>query len=164
MIGHGFVFRWYRRTPLVDDEEVAVAMAPPELGSVALGEALINMRVTLREAERRGFLSRPTRLTLERLARRQYFLDRSYGAMIAAARLDMVDAQEIDALERWLPGNAIDVKRRDAIELLRRLARRGREGLPRPRTAFELTEVWAADLEAAGDWDAFLAYEEMHRR
>ena len=58
MIGHGFVYRWYRRTPLADDEEVAVAMAPPELGSAALGEALINMRLTLRRAERRGVVGR----------------------------------------------------------------------------------------------------------
>ena len=61
MVGHGFVYRWYRRTPLADDEEVAVAMAPAELGSAALGEALINMRLTLRRAERPGVVGRPVR-------------------------------------------------------------------------------------------------------
>ena len=84
MIGHGFVYRWYRRTPLADDEEVAVAMAPPELGSAALGEALINMRLTLRLAERRGVVGRTVRQALERAARGQHFLDRSYRAMLAA--------------------------------------------------------------------------------
>ena len=161
MMGHGFVYRWYRRTLLADDEEVAVAMAPAELGSAALGEALINMRLTLRHAERRGVVGRPAREALERLARSQHFLDRSYGAMIAAARSAMAEPAtlaEIDALEGWLPGNAVDAKRADAIGLLRHLSGRGREGLPRPRSRFELTEAWAADLEAAGQWDDYLAW------
>lgn len=158
MIGHGFVYRWYRRTPLADDEEVAVAMAPPELGSAALGEALINMRLTLKRAERRGIIGPPARAALERLARAQYFVGRSYAAMLDAARREARDLAEIDALERWLPGNAVDAKRTDAIGLLRHLAARGREGLPRPRTPFELTEAWAADLDAAGQWDDYLAF------
>ena len=160
MIGHGFVYRWYRRTPLADDEEVAVAMAPPELGSAALGEALLNMRVTLRLAERRGIVSRALRMALEGLARARYFLDRTYATMLADARAALPDAEtlaEIDALERWLSTHAVDRKRADAVGLLRHLARRGRTGLPRPRAAFELTEAWAADLEAAGQWDDWLA-------
>jgi hypothetical protein len=161
MIGHGFVYRWYRRTPLADDEEVAVAMAPPELGSAALGEALINMRLTLRRAERRGIVGRGMRERLEQLARGVYFLDRSYRAVIAAARAAGGGAcglAEVDALEKWLPGNAVDCKRSDAVGLLRRLAGRWREGSPRARGRFELTEAWAADLEAAGQWDVFLAW------
>src|SRR5215204_2105365 len=48
MAGHGFVYRWYSATPFADDDEVAVAMAPAELGARAMSEALINMRLTLR--------------------------------------------------------------------------------------------------------------------
>ena len=33
MRGHGLIYRWYRATPLADDDEVAVAMMPAELGS-----------------------------------------------------------------------------------------------------------------------------------
>jgi hypothetical protein len=120
------------------------------------------MRLTLRRAERRGVVGWTVREVLERAARGQHFLDRSYGAMLAAGR-DAVRGRaplsEIGALEAWLPGNAIDRKREDAIELLRHLARRGREGLPRAWGRFELTEAWAADLEAAGLWEAFLAFE-----
>ena len=53
MQGHGFVYRWYSLTPLADDDEVAVAMSPPELGAEALSEALINIRLTLRLASAR---------------------------------------------------------------------------------------------------------------
>jgi hypothetical protein len=162
MIGHGFVYRWYRRTPLADDEEVAVAMTPPELGSAPLGEALVNMRLTLRLAERRGILSPPLRAALERVARQRHFLDRSYAAMIGDARQAApgpVAMAEIDAFERWLPVNAVDAKRADAIALLRHLARFGHAAPPSPGFRFELTEAWAADLEAAGQWDDYLALD-----
>jgi hypothetical protein len=160
MVGHGLVYRWYRSTLLADDEDVAVAMAPPELGSAALGEALINMRLTFRHAERRGIISRPTRDALERLARSQYFVDRHYRSVIEAARATLPPgkAAELDALEGWLLRNAIDRKRLDAVTLLHHLARRRRERLPRHRSRFELTEAWAADLEAASQWDEYLEH------
>ena len=161
MVGHGLIYRWYRRTPLADDEEVAVAMAPPELGSAPLGEALVNMRLTLRLAERRGILDAALRATLERLARRRHFLERSYPALLADARETAPGPgtpAAIDAFERWLPGNALDRKRADAIALLRHLARTGPVAPPAPRFPFELTEAWAADLEAAGQWDDYLAH------
>ncbi|HRO10677.1 TfuA-like protein [Amaricoccus sp.] len=156
MIGHGLIYRWYRRIPLADDEEVAVGMTPPELGSAPLGEALVNMRLTLRRAARRGILAPLTRAALERLARQQGFLDRSYPATIAAARAAGIAPAEIDAFEEWLPGNAVDAKRADTIALLRHLATAPRT--PLPRLPFELTEAWAADLEAAGQWDDYLAF------
>jgi hypothetical protein len=58
MQGYGLIYRWYRATPLADDDEVAVAMSPVEMGSRPIGEALINIRLTLRLAVR------PSRLTL----------------------------------------------------------------------------------------------------
>jgi hypothetical protein len=84
--GHGFVYRWYRATPLADDDEVAVAMTPAELGSRPLGEALINMRLTFRELERLGGLQRAQRLALERIARKIYYLERSYPRVFERAR------------------------------------------------------------------------------
>ena len=139
MVGHGFVYRWYRRTPLADDEEVAVAMAPPELGSAALGEALINMRVTLRLAERRGIVSRALRTALEGLARARYFLDRTYAAMLADARAALPDpaAPRRDRRARTV---AADPRRRPQADRRRRAPappRRSRAGRP-PASASRL--------------------------
>src|SRR5687768_18095211 len=36
MQGYGFIYRWYSLTPLADDDEVAVAMSPADLGAEAL--------------------------------------------------------------------------------------------------------------------------------
>ncbi|NGN39946.1 hypothetical protein G6N74_02605 [Mesorhizobium sp. CGMCC 1.15528] len=159
MFGHGFVYRWYRRTPLADDEEVAVPMAPLELGSVPLGDALINMRLTFKKALRHGVISRISCDALETAARSLYFVDRRYAQVIATARLAGLSlSSELDAFERWLPGNLVDRKQADAVRLLRYLADRGKQIRPKEDTAFTLTEAWAIDLEASSYWDDYVKY------
>jgi hypothetical protein len=156
MRGYGFIHRWYALTPLADDDEVAVAMSPPELGAVPLSEALINMRLTLHRAARAGILAAEERRALEALARNTHFVDRSYSRLVADAHATL-DARSADALDRlsgWLPTGAIDRKREDAVGLLARLS--SKPGLLRQRPLappFRLTEAWAYDLDAAGLWD-----------
>ncbi|MBB3771970.1 hypothetical protein FHS55_002579 [Angulomicrobium tetraedrale] len=153
MQGHGVIYRWYALTPLADDDEVAVAMMPLELGAGSLSEALINIRLTLRAARRAGIVSREQQRALEAAARATYFIDRHYPTIIAAARLALKDADRagLDRFEQWWPTNAIDQKRADALGLLRRLA--AAPYLLRPlahRPAFRMTEAFAQDLDAAG--------------
>ncbi|GLK85752.1 TfuA-like protein [Ancylobacter defluvii] len=153
MQGHGLIYRWYRRTPFADDDEVAVAMMPAELGAAPLSDALINIRLTLGAARRAGILSEALRRAIETVARRTYFIDRLYAPIIASARsvLPAETHAELGRFERWWPDNAIDQKRADAIGLLRRLAATpGLPGPPAVRPAFRLTEAWAHDLDAAG--------------
>jgi len=156
MQGHGFVYRWYSLTPLADDDEVAVAMSPPELGAEALSEALINIRFTLRQAVRCRILCKQEQRALEVLARGTHFVDRSYARLLADGRsvLPRGSNAALERLADWLPSNVIDRKREDAVGLLTRLARRepglldeGGKGRP-----FRLTEAWACDLDAAGLW------------
>ncbi|HEV2559253.1 MAG TPA: TfuA-like protein [Microvirga sp.] len=151
MVGHGFIYRWYRRTVLADDDEVAVAMAPAELGSGALSEALINMRVTLRRAERDGVLGWELRQRLIEIARQIYFLDRSYQALLLRSRevLPRGLSAGLDQLEAWLPGRSVDQKGEDARSVLS-LAASWKPG-PRKGNApenFVWTEAFVRDLEA----------------
>ena len=88
MQGFGLVYRWYRATPLADDDEVAVAMTPPELGAAALSDALINMRLTLRGAERRGGIPREVRVALENAARSLHFMERTYADSVRSCPID----------------------------------------------------------------------------
>jgi hypothetical protein len=155
MQGHGLIYRWYRATPFVDDDEVAVAMSPAALGACPLSEALINMRITLRRAERAGTIPPPMRWALEELARSMHFIDRSYIALFESARraLPKNFSDRLEPLEEWVAGHAVDQKRDDAVALLRQL------GGPRPpllasvdskKFSFRLTDAWLADLDAAG--------------
>lgn len=153
MRGFGLIYRWYRATPFADDDEVAVAMTPRELGSRPLSEALINMRMTLRRAERAGIILGGVRRRLERLAQDLHFLDRTYAALLAAARRTGAEdmGRSLDALEGWIPDHAVDQKRLDAKGILQLLNVRQTSAsdlmTPAP---FRLTEAWAADLDAAG--------------
>jgi hypothetical protein len=153
MEGVGFCFRWYRRTPLADDDEVAVAMAPPELDSAPLGDALLDIRLTLHRARREGVVTADACRALEALARAMPFVDRSHDALVQMARSQSALREAAARLEAWLPGRAVTRKRDDAVALLRRLAAAD-PGPPQPSAPFRLTEAWAADLDAAGLWDA----------
>jgi hypothetical protein len=153
MQGFGVIYRWYRRTPFLDDDEVAVAMGPPELGSRPLSDALVNIRASLRRAERSSVVRRELRLILEDMARRTYFPQRTYSHLIEEARrlLGARHRNELDDLSLWLAANAVDRKRMDALGLLRWIAAHP-EALEsqRLRVPFTVTESWAFDLESAG--------------
>ncbi|WP_085028362.1 TfuA-like protein [Ensifer aridi] len=155
MQGYGFIYRWYSMTPLADDDEVAVAMSPPELGTAPLSEALINIRLTLRRAMHAGIVTADVRRKLETLARDTHFVERSYPRLLADARSIFSEASAValDLLADWLPSGALDRKREDAIGLLTKLARAsGLVGRPLNAPPFRLTEAWAYDLDAAGLW------------
>jgi hypothetical protein len=154
MQGYGLVYRWYRATPLADDDEVAVAMMPAELGAHALSEALVDIRLTLRRAERMGIVQGRTRRALEDVARRLHFLDRTYAMLFdrALACLPAPERAVIQPLRDWAEHHAVRQKRDDAIGLLRHLAASGSHppGPPAALPPFRMTESWAADLEASG--------------
>jgi hypothetical protein len=156
MQGHGFIYRWYSLTPFADDDEVAVAMCPPELGAAPLSEALINIRLTLRRAMRVGVVTAEERRALEALARDTHFVNRNYPRLLADARSNLPDRSQVtlDRLADWLPLGTLDRKREDAVGLLARLSRcpelfENRQDTP----SFRLTEAWAYDLDAAGLWE-----------
>lgn len=152
MKGHGPIYRWYRATPLADDDEVAVAMMPAELGSRALSDALIDMRLTLRRAERCGVISPAVRRRLEVTARELHFIDRTYAALFDKSRrlLPNDDAAVVHLLETWVDRHAVRQKRDDAINLLHHVATQALTTRSVGTTPFRMTEAWAADLDDAG--------------
>jgi hypothetical protein len=150
MRGHGFIHRWYRTTPFADDDEVAVATMPAELGAGALSDALINIRLTLKRAERRAVIPRDVRIALEDLARSLHFVDRTYERLFDLARVRFTAEWRdwIEAAESFVADHEIDQKKADAEALLRYLA----ANPPSKHTApfvFRMTEAWAIDLDDA---------------
>ncbi|QRM29963.1 TfuA-like protein [Microvirga sp. VF16] len=154
MRGYGLIYRWYRSVPFAEDDEVAVAMAPPELGAGALGDALIDMRITFNRAVRAGIVPPNLREHLVGIARSTHFLERSYSHVLtrAEAEIPAQYASSLRNLQAWLRDHTISQKRIDAIGLLRQLAMRAgtrmTEAVRAPR--FQLTEAFVRDLEDAG--------------
>lgn len=156
MEGVGGIFAAYRDGILTDDDEVAVQHGPAELGYPALSEALVNIRATLAAAERQQVVSPTLAAELTVLAKRIFYPERSWGALLAAARTAPLPAEPLVAFEAWLPDNRVNRKRADALLLLQavreRLAHPERTRT-RPSFSFEVTELWArfvADAERHG--------------
>ncbi|MBY3397300.1 hypothetical protein GFL91_14270 [Rhizobium leguminosarum bv. viciae] len=158
MLGHGLIYRWYRRHPLADDADVTVPMAPVELGSRALGDALIDIRLSLKKAARVGVIETRLRDRLESLARSLHFSERSFAKLFAAAENNLSAVDQITVLKAWLKAGAINQKRTDAINLLSYLADHKINGLNDPLSfEFELTESFANDMEYCGMLDTLLS-------
>lgn len=155
MHGVGRIFAGYRAgafegedEPFEDDDEVAIAHAPAQLGYAALSEAMINIRCTLAQAQARGVVSPATRKALADIAKRMFFPERSYEALLERARAAGLPAVELDALQAWIPGGRVDQKREDALLLLTAI----RDFLAtdpapvRPAFVFEHTTLWERSI------------------
>jgi hypothetical protein len=152
MRGFGLVYRWYRRTPLADDADVAVTMAPEKFGSSPLTASHIDVRLNLKRAERSGIISRETRAKLEEISRCLPFADRRYERIVEIAQRPSTNEllRELTDLRNWLNEYKPSQKKDDAIALLKHLSKIevGRRKLTLDE--FTLTDAWVLDLEHAG--------------
>lgn len=85
MIGVGLIFRWYRRFPLLPDDAVAVTHSPVGLGSRALSDALVDIRLSLKSALRQGIITPHTADDLLRRNTSQQFSERKMPRAIMPA-------------------------------------------------------------------------------
>lgn len=139
MVGIGRIFRDYRDGRLHDDDEVAVIHGPAELGYPALSEAMVNLRATLASLARLGLVTDKERDALIDCLKRRHFSRRS----LAAALADFPEISERIGGPDALGRHYVDLKLRDAEELLQHLAAH-----PAPETVavpfhFEETHHWA---------------------
>lgn len=151
MIGVGTIFEAFHTGQLDDDDEVAVAHASVEDNFRPLSEAMVNIRVTLAHAQAAGVVGESSQRLLEQAAKRLFYPDRNYPALLAEAVRAGVPTKEVEALRAWLPQGRINQKRADALAMLRRM----REDLatsPRAkqvRYTFEHTDSWEAVRQQA---------------
>lgn len=144
MVGVGWVFEQFSSGRMKDDDEVTIVHDPESHGRRYRTEAMVNIRATLERAADRGVIGEEvaSRLTVE--AKELFYRNRSYDRVLEQGRRAGVPDSEIRRLEDWLPAGAVDVKREDALEMLRALARLRdeRPGPMRPAFTFEDTLIW----------------------
>ncbi len=144
MEGVGTIFESYRDGILEDDDEVAIAHGPAEVGFAAGSEAMVNIRHTLQKAELGGVISTTLRCALERIAKELFFPDRSYPTLLRCASEGGLPEAELARFRQWLPRGQVNQKREDALTMLRLMRRRLAQGL-KPKTvsySFEHTSIW----------------------
>lgn len=119
MRGIGTVFEMYRSGAIDGDDEVAMVYSAD--GRTGLSDALVSIRCGLALACQRGVVSQHSAAVLTRCAKRLYFPDRSWRRVIAECRGRVADA-DLAALTAFIEAECCDVKRDDAIALVKTLA------------------------------------------
>jgi hypothetical protein len=112
MVGIGEVYRQYREGLLESDDEVALVF-DPSMG-MSLSEPLVNIRATLKSAEKNGIIEPQTHAVLLEVARALYYPERTYPRIGEAAG-DAISPSQRDAFLTFARTYAVDVKRNDAI-------------------------------------------------
>jgi hypothetical protein len=115
MAGIGEVYRMYKSGELVSDDEVALVF-DPETG-LSLSEPLVNIRFTLREAERQQIITPQDHATLLTAAQSVFYPQRTYGRIVSAAGA-IIDQETRERFLIWVKLHAIDQKRNDAVAAL----------------------------------------------
>ena len=116
MTGIGDVYRMYKSGELVSDDEVALVF-DPETG-FSLSEPLVNIRFTIREAERQGIITPQDHATLLSAARSLFYPQRTYGRVVSGAGA-AIGLETRERFLAWVKLHAVDQKREDAIAALK---------------------------------------------
>jgi len=163
MQGIGTVYDAFRSGVLEDDDEVAVAHADAAGGYRPRSDAMVNIRGTLRAAVDAGVIEQPLAGRLEAQAKALFYPDRTFARLLA----DTLEAGEpparIEALRAFVASNYVDVKRTDALALLRTIRACVDEGRPpaAPQFSFARTEAWDQVVEWADTQPPLQAGEEQ---
>jgi hypothetical protein len=115
MVGIGKIYQMYKSGELISDDEVALVF-DPETG-LSLSEPLINIRFTLKEAERQGIITASEHLTLLATAQSVFYPHRTYGRIISSAGTALAPETR-DRFLSWVKLHSCDQKRVDAIAAL----------------------------------------------
>ncbi|KZK86784.1 TfuA-like protein [Pseudovibrio sp. W64] len=143
MTGVGKVFQAYHEGRLEDDDEVAIAHGPAELGYPKLSEAMVNIRATLDRAESQHVICKELREFCEATAKSSHFPERSYKRLLSSIE-GQADCDEIETFRGWLLAEQVDVKRDDALEMLQTMASQQAGALEPKKVSFAFahTDTW----------------------
>lgn len=154
MEGVGTVFEFYRDGMLEDDDEVAIAHGPAEVGFVAGSEAMVNIRQTMRKAEQDGIISTELRKFLEKIGKQLFYPNRNYSLLLRCASERGIPQDDLTRFRAWLPQGQVNQKREDALRMLRLIRQRLAQGLE-PKTvsySFEHTSMWETAWRQCGEF------------
>lgn len=109
MTGVGEVFRMYRDGEIESDDEVALICDP--VTNMALSDALVNIRITLKFGVSTGFFTPDEADMVLNAGKSLWYPDRSWSKIISICNLDPLRKESI---RTWIKENRIDQKREDA--------------------------------------------------
>ncbi|MDK2891661.1 MAG: TfuA protein [Methanohalophilus sp.] len=120
MIGSGSIYGWYRDGVIEDDDEVAVATNPDTYEPISL--PLVNIRQTFLAAMDEGLIDNNEYESLMKIAKAMHYSLRSYLGIIKPAEKEgKLTPQQAGILLDYCKNNEVDVKKEDAIAVIRKV-------------------------------------------
>jgi len=114
MIGIGRVYQDYKNGIIESDDDVAVVINPKTYEQ--LSEAFISMNYTFKAALAQGIINNSEFKILIKTAKSIYYPKRNYNKILKEA--DIKDERK-KVLQKFLKDNTIDIKKEDAINVLK---------------------------------------------
>lgn len=141
MVGVGSVFEAFSSGQFSDDDEVAVVHAGESDGFRTLSEAMVNLRWGLAQARTEGILSGAQCAHLVTEGKRLFYPERSWRRLLVECdRLGIAGSMR-EQLRGLVDARRPDIKRDDALQLLRQLSSTRAD--PRPSAfEFQATKYW----------------------
>lgn len=156
MVGVGEIYEGFARGDLEDDDEVAVSHGSSDSGFRCTSDAMVNIRWTLRAAERQGVIGPTLRNDLEALAKAMPYDRRDLRLVIKTFGPTNGREADVARLRAWLPAGRVDQKRADALAMLRHMAALADTGWASKSVDFQLSET--------DGWHTLRTQVEAHRR
>ena len=114
MVGIGKVYRDYRDDVIESDDDVAVVINPETMEQ--LSEALISMNYTFKAARDKGIINETEFNILVDTAKSIYYPKRTYNQVLNDSSIKI---ERITHLKHFLDENRVDIKREDAVAVLK---------------------------------------------
>lgn len=114
MIGIGYVYQQYKTGAVESDDDVAVILNPQT--HEQLSDSLISIDYNLKNARDAGIISNQELEKLLEVSKSIFYPKRTYEKVFKESNLD---EKVIESLKKYIQEHGYDVKRKDAIDVLK---------------------------------------------
>jgi hypothetical protein len=120
MMGVGWIYEMYRDGIIESDDEVAVTFDDVTLEPLSV--PLVNVRMTVEQAQVMGVLTEEQASAVVDITRKIFYPERNYRDIInECAKSGVIEDSEKEKLLGFFKTHEVDVKRQDAVQVLERI-------------------------------------------
>jgi hypothetical protein len=163
MRGFGSVFQAYADGAIDGDDEVAIIHAPQDMDYIKLTEALVNIRYACQMAVAEGLLTQEHFEIIFDLVKAMPFFERSYPNIWQQASERGLPASVIEILRSYVQQKRLDLKRSDALMMIKALQTPPLEPYVADFALFEtsLLHNWRIDEQGFVLKEQWISYREL---
>jgi len=114
MIGVGYVYNQYKNGLIESDDDVAIVINPMTMEQ--LSDSLVSMEYNFKKALDKGLISEDEFRILIDTAKDIFYPKRTYKLLLNTVQ---IPPEKIAAIENFLTSDGTDIKRQDAIDVLK---------------------------------------------